>query len=159
MGRTIAEISEETLKLETYIGTKKDGDELSFFQIETETKIKMNERGKNFLRTALKRAKREYSSIHGHGIKLANASLVVPILSHKFKKIDRAVHRADKSHRNLQEQFFDQLDPVHQKQVLFAGAVFGAIRIAAQNGKLIYKKETKNANDNGIKIQIPKIDF
>uniref|UniRef100_A0A6M3L492 Uncharacterized protein n=1 Tax=viral metagenome TaxID=1070528 RepID=A0A6M3L492_9ZZZZ len=152
-------LSEETLKLQQYITTQEDGTELSYLEIEQATGIDMNERGKQILRRGIKRARREYSTIRGYGIKLACPETTLPILSGKIIKIDRCVKRAEKTHHTLQEQFFSQLSPEEQKQILFAGAVFGAIRIAAENGKLIYKR--KNAEEaqkyNEIKIALPDI--
>ena len=138
--RTIPEISKETLILEEYIRTKEDGTELSFEQITHETGITMNTYNKNHLRTACKRAKREYASIYGYGIKLADDKTVMPILTNRLVKIDRTVKRGEKSQKILQEQFFNSLSEQEQKNILFIGACFGAIRAAAENGKLIYQK-------------------
>ena len=154
MGRTIGELSENTLKIQNYLEEQEVGTELSYKNIEHNTKVKMDLNGKANLRTALKRGKIEYSTIQGYGIKLADADSTMKILSQKTIKIDRAVKRAEKSHKNLQEQFFESLDEQHQKELLYIGAVFGAIRVAAENGKVIYSKKTKKIT-NSINIPIP----
>lgn len=155
---TVGEVSQEVLKLQAYIETLPEGSDVSWSEVEKETRIKMDIRGKAHFRTALKRAKREYSARHGLGMKLADPDSVMPILSTRYKKIDRTVRRADKTQRILQEQFFHKLTPQDQQQVLYAGLVFGAIRVAAQNGKLIYQNK-KPPMAGSMVIPIPKIDF
>ena len=63
MGRTIGELSQETLSIQKYLEDQKVGTELSYANIQHETGVKMDNKGKNKLRTALKRAKIEYSTI------------------------------------------------------------------------------------------------
>jgi len=155
MGRTIGELSEDTLSIQSYLQKQKSGKKLSYANIEHETGVSMDNNGKSKLRTALKRAKIEFSCIPKYGLKLADAGSTMNILSSKTIKIDRAVKRAEKSHKNLQEQFFESLDEIHQKELLYVGAVFGAIRVAADNGKLIYRKKIKKFS-NSINIPIPK---
>jgi len=155
MGRTIAKVSDNTLKLQSIMENFHPGDELSFNNIEHDSGVKMNERGKQYLRTACKRAKIEYSSIRGVGIKLADPRTTMQILSHRLIKVDNSVKRADKSHKNLQEKFFSQLTIKEQKDRLYIGSVFGAIRAASNNAKLIYGKNIKKINFS-VEIPIPK---
>lgn len=157
MARTIAKISEETLKVQSFIESQKDGAELSFEKIAYETGVKMDTRGRGYLRTAIKRTRKEYSSIPKYGIKLADKDSAMPILLNKLTKIDRAVKRGSKSRDNIQEHFYRELDETTQKELLYIGAVFGAIRIAADNGKIMYSKN-KKMSDASLNIQIPKFD-
>lgn len=136
--KTIPEVSKETLILQTYIAAQPDGADLSFEKITVDTGIQMDAANKDHLRTACKRAKREYSSIYGYGIQLADTGSVMPILTNRLVKIDRTVKRGEKSQKLLQERFFHDLDEKEQRDILFIGACFGAIRVAAENGKLIY---------------------
>lgn len=138
--KTIPQVSDDTLKLQAFIEKQKEGTELSFNNIQSKTGIRMDEKGKSYLKTALKRSKMEYSSIRGYGIKIAETSDVMPILTNKLVKIDKAVRRGEKCQKNLQEKFFDSLDQQTQKQILFVGAVFGAVRVAAENGRVVYSK-------------------
>ena len=150
----IAIVSENTLKIELFLSKCKIGEELSFDNIGHEAGVNMNQLGKNYLRTALKRLKLEYISIRGYGIKLADSKTTMPIVASRLTKIDKAVKRADKTHRNLQEQFFESLTPQEQKQLLFVGATFGAIRVAAENGRLMY--QSKHKLTNTVTIPIPE---
>lgn len=154
MGRTIAEVSAETLKLQAYVEKLPDGTELSFHRIAHDTKLAMDETNKQHLRAAINRCKREYSSIRGYGIKLAESKDALPILTHRLTKIDKAVLRGEKSQKRLQERFIHSLNAEEQRQLLFAGAVFGAIRVAAQNGRLIYQKSDPKAIAGKINIPI-----
>ena len=158
MKRTVAKVSEKTLKIEAYLKTFQPGEELSFIALEVGSGVKMDTKGKGYLRTALKRAKLEYSPIHGEGIKLANPEMTMPILINKLTKVDRAVKRADKSHKNLQTKFFASLTKTEQNQLLYVGAVFGAIRVAAENGKLIYSGKNKMSNAETLQIPVPRFD-
>lgn len=157
MRKSIAVVSEETLKIQSYLGTVKDGETVDYRDIERGSTVKMDNAGKQKLRSALRRAKREYSPIRGIGIKLACPDMVVPILGNRIIRIDNAVKRADKTHKALQVQFFSSLTTEQQKQILFAGAVFGAIRIAAENGKMIYRKGKEGIGQNSIRVPIPDI--
>lgn len=156
MGRTIAQVSESTLILQTYLEGKKDGAQLSYSQIGNETGVRMNDAGKSYLRTALKRAKKEYSTIRKYGIKLADKDTAMGIVTHKLEKIDRSIKRGEKTHKNIQSQFFDSLSQNEQREILYLGAVFGAIRVAANNGKIVYLKQPKNIGSS-VNIPIPKI--
>lgn len=151
--KTIAEVSEETLKIQRLLEEQPDGKELSFDYISAKTGVTMDDRGKGFLRTAMKRAKKVYSPIRGQGVKLADSKSTMPILINKMGKIDRAVKRSEKTHKTLQEQFFSSLPLQQQKEILYIGAVFGAIRVAAENGKIVYSRK-KEISDT-INIPLP----
>ena len=144
--RTVGKISKDSIKLYNYFRGLSPGTELSYCQIENDTGIKMDEIGKNHMRTALNKAKIEYDLIWGYGIVLAQPDNVIKILNTKLIKIDNAVKKADKTNKNL-GVFYSELPPHEQKQVLMVGAVFGAIRVAADNGKRLYKHKNK-INDN-----------
>jgi len=159
MGKPIAEVSADTLKLQAFIEGRKPGDEITFVTVEEVTGVKMDLSGRAKLRTAIKRAKREYSALKGEGVKLADAGMVMPLLASSLIKIDRSVKRGSKRQKTLQSQFFDALSPEEQHNILFCGAVFGAIRIAAENGKLLYKKNKDGITMNPVlSIPIPKTE-
>lgn len=154
MMQTVGQLTEQGLKLQVFIEGLEPGREISFLEVSKETGIAMSGEGRSALRRAMKRAKREYSAMPGWGVRLADASCVMPILSTRIRRIDSSVKRADNSQKLLQEQFFESLTAEDQKRILFAGAVFGAIRVAAEQGKMIYKKEKVS----GPTIHIPLPD-
>lgn len=155
MKKTIAELDKESIQIQEFLAIQKRGAELSYMAIEHGSGVKMDLRGKTHLRRALHRMKIEYSCTFGYGIRLADTGSVMPILSTRISRIDRAVKRGDRSQRILQEQFFNSLSAEEQKQILFAGAVFGAIRLAADQGRQLYKKrESLSAT---VHIELPKL--
>lgn len=158
MARTIAIVSKETLKLQAYIEQQKPGTELSYYKISHDTGVELDTKGKTYLRTALHRAKKEYTTIHNQGIVLADKNNAMDIVTHRLDKIDKAVKRGEKTHKNIQAQFFDSLPLEKQKEILYIGAVFGAIRVAADNGKIMYSNNSgKKQINSSLNIQIPKL--
>jgi len=150
--RTIPEVSKETLCFQSYIEGMSPGMVLSWDRIANDTGLEMNEANKAHFRTGMKRANREYSGIFGYGVKLAGSEDVMPILTNRLIKIDRTVRRGEKSQKLLQEQFFQSLSEKEQKNVLFIGACFGAIRVAAENGSLIFRREVPKQISSSIHI-------
>jgi len=149
--KTIAKISEDTIKLISYIESLSDGQFLKYSQIQGESGVNMDTAGKSYLRTACKRLKREYSCIKGIGIELASEKTANNIIVHSLVKIDRTVRRAEKKYNNLTVSFYEKLSPQEQKQINFIGAAFGAIRVAAENGKH-YIKRCEMQNNGNIKL-------
>ena len=141
--KTIAKLSEESLKLINYIQEFLPGQYLSYEQIQKDTGVEMNIRGKAYLRTALKKLKKEYSCVIGKGIELASANSALPIITRKLIKVDNAVRQSEKSYNNITNDFYHELEEDEKKQIHFLGAAFGAIRLAAENGKK-YIKYSKN---------------
>ena len=152
----VAKISENTIILFNFISNCEVGEELSFAKIEHETKVKMDNKGKQNLRSAINKAKLVYSSIIGYGIKLADKDVAMPILGTQLTKIDRTVKKGAKTHKRLMEQFFEELPEAEQKQFLFIGAAFGAIRVASENGRLVYESKNKMLNANVLNVPLPK---
>ena len=149
--QTLAKISEESLTLMNYLKDVEHGQILSYQQIEQDTGVKMsNPAGRSYLRTACKKLKREYSCIRGIGIKLASADTATTLVIGRLVKIDNAVKRGERTYNNVSIAFYNELTPNEQKQINFVGAAFGAIRVAAENGKYYLKNIQKNASTNPI---------
>jgi hypothetical protein len=137
--RTIGDTHQDTLKLQDFLSTQNHGSVLTYEVVQRETGVTMDLIGKGRLRQAMKHLRREYSAIRGTGIRLADASGVLPIISSRMNRIDNAVRRADKSQRNLQDQFYAEMSAEDKKRILFMGAVFGAIRLAAEQGRQVQR--------------------
>jgi hypothetical protein len=140
--KTIAKISEETLKIVNYLQAIPHGQILTYAQIQKDTDVEMSNSGKSYLRTALRKLKREYSCIHGIGIELASVKTATGIVVNRLVKIDKAVKRGEKTYKNMIVEFYNELPIREQKQINFIGAAFGAIRVAAENGRF-YLKNTQ----------------
>lgn len=142
--RTLAKISEESLTLVNYLQDVEHGQILSYQQIEKDTGVKMDSAaGRSYLRTACKKLKREYSCLRGVGIKLMSADTATELIIGRLVKIDNAVKRGEKTYNNVSLAFYNELSPDEQKQINFVGAAFGAIRVAAENGKFCLRNATK----------------
>lgn len=139
--RTIAEVHEDVLKLQEFLEAQAPGADLPYMRIEAETGVRMDDTGKARMRQALRRSHLESATKYAEGIKLASADFSMPILGMRMTRIDKAVRRADRTQKNLQTQFYEAMSDADKKKVLFAGAVFGAIRLAAKNGKLMYRRD------------------
>lgn len=144
--KTLAKISEDTLTLIRYLEGVEHGQMLSYQKIEQDTGVKMDTpAGKSYLRTACKKLHREYSCLRGVGIELASPKSATTLVVGRLVKIDNAVKRGERTYNNVSIAFYNELPPAEQKQINFIGAAFGAIRVAAENGKY-YLKNTVRAN-------------
>ena len=149
--QTLAKISEESLTLINYLKNVEHGQILSYQQIEKDSGVKMNNpAGRSYLRTACKKLKLEYSCLRGVGIKMAGADTAMTLVVGRLVKIDNAVKRGERTYNNVSMAFYNELEPAEQKQINFVGAAFGAIRVAAENGKYYLKNITKSAPVNPV---------
>lgn len=142
---TIAEVSKETLRIENVLKTCKPGEFLSYANITNLSGVKMDNRGKQFLRTALNRLKLEYSPVMGKGIELAGPMNAIGIVSKRVIKIDNSVKRAEKTTKRVTNQFYDQLGEHEQKNINYLGAVFASLRAYSQSAKTFFKRTEHKA--------------
>jgi hypothetical protein len=157
MKNSVSKISEKTLKIQNFLETLDKGKIISYEELSFKTGVPMDKKGKTYLRSALSRAKIEYSVVHGEGIELASPTNTIRFVGNRLIKVDKAVKRAEKTQKNLINDFFNNLPPEEQKQILYIGAVFGAIRVASDNGKMIYSSKNKVKNCS-LEIPLPKFD-
>ncbi len=139
--KTVAQMSEEAVRLTQYIEGLPEGADITYDTVREELGIKMNTIGKNKLRQAIERCRREYTNIRNVGYQLADPGNSMAILSTRLQRIDQTVKRADKSQVIIYDDFYDRLPPEQQKAVVFLGATFGAIRVAAESGKRVYGRQ------------------
>lgn len=139
--KTIAEVSNETLRIEEFLKTLHNGQQVSYSEIEKQSGVKMNARGRGFMRTALKRLNLEFTTIHGEGIELGSPDNAMRIISTRIVRIDNSVRRAEKTVKNVHDKFYDSLNDIEKKNVMYLGAVFGAIRQHSNSAKAFFKKE------------------
>jgi len=137
---TIAEVSKETLQIEAFLKTFNPGEKILYQTIENETKVRMDNKGKQFMRSALNRLKLEYTCIHGQGIELCSPINATGIIAHKVIRVDKAVKRADKTTKRVTSQFYNQLSDADKQHVNVVASIFGALRGYATNARLLFKK-------------------
>jgi hypothetical protein len=137
--KTIAEVSRETLLIEAYLRTLQPGMFVPYTDIEHETGVPMDLKGKGYMRTAMNRLKTEYTCVRGKGITLADQLNATSIIAHKVIRIDSAVNRAAKTTKRISNQFYDLLNANDQQHVNVLEATFGAIKTYALAAKRIFK--------------------
>lgn len=135
---SIQKVSEETLKIEALLTNAEKGKFFSYTELQDLTGVIMNNRGKGFMRTALKRLKQPYECIKGTGIKLLSSENASRIVVNRVVKIDNSVKKADKITRQVHEKVYDELTEAEQKNIKFLGALFGTIRSYSQSAKRIF---------------------
>jgi len=144
--KTIQEVSKETLQIENFISTKEEGSFLTYAEIEKESGVIMDNRGKSFLRTALKRCGHEYLCMKGEGIELASPDSAMTITAHRLVKIDNTVKKSKKTTRNLHNKFADRMEETASKQISFVVAFFALIETQSANMKRMIKGRTDISN-------------
>lgn len=141
MNKTIQEVSKETLKLEGIFSTATPGEFFSYEMLQKLSNVKMDERGKSYMRSALKRLKLPYEVIIGNGIKILSAKNASQIVINKVVKIDNSIKRAEKTTKQVRARVYNQLTEPEQKNINFLGALFGTIRSYSASAKRIFSKE------------------
>lgn len=137
---TIAQASSQTLRIENVLKTSRPGEFITYKNIEVLSGVKMDNKGKGYLRTALNRLKLEYSPVPGEGIELASAQNAIVIVSKRVVKIDNSVKKAEKTTKRITNQFYDKLSESEQKNVNYLSAVFASLRAYSQSAKMFFKK-------------------
>ena len=142
---TTFEVSKQTLKIEAYLKTLNPGQKVSYKEIESESGVTMNDRGKQFMRSALNRLKIEYSCIRGNGIELCDEISATGMIARRVIKIDSAVRRADKTTKRVTTQFYSKLSENDKQHVNVVASIFGAIRAYSQNARMMFKRPDQRA--------------
>ena len=150
--KSIQKVSENTLKIENYLSGKNLGDSISYRELELKTGVKMNTYGKSYLRTAIKRLNLDYECIQNEGIVLISDKNAGRIIVHKLVKIDNAVKRGKRSLNVIYDRVYESLSEPEKKHINFIGAAFGAIQLAAENGKRMIKIQNKAQNNKDIPL-------
>lgn len=142
---TISEVSKQTLQIESVLKAAKPGDFITYKNLEILSGVKMDNKGKGYMRTALNRLKLEYSPRMGEGIELASPENSISIVSKRVIKIDNSVKRAEKTTKRVTNQFYDKLTEHEQKNVNYLSAVFASLRAYSQSAKTFFKKTENKA--------------
>lgn len=153
---TIAKTSEEGLKLREYMSVQSPGSFITYLQIQDESGVLMDSRGKNLVRSALTSQKIEYTCLRGKGIELAGVETAVGIMNQKFVRVSNTIKKAAKTQKNIQEKFYDDLSEQDKRKVLLAGTVFAMMHaMAKDNSKSLVKNTISNTETYS--IELPKI--
>lgn len=147
MNNSIQEISQNTLKFEAIFSIAEKGKFFSYGDLYQATKVVMDINGKSYMKSALRRLKLPYETIHGEGIRLLSKDNATRIVVRDVMKIDRSVKKAEKTTKQVQNRIFDELPKEQQEQVKFLGSLFGAIRAYSTSAKAIFKPQQMKIGD------------
>jgi hypothetical protein len=142
----IAEVAKETLLIEKYVGTLNPGERLLYRNIEKETGIKMDQKGKASLRSSLRRLKLNYTRLRspdkGLGYILACPENSVGIVVENVMRVDKGIKKTHKVTVALKEKFYNQLNDIDQKSMDFVHRETGAmLAFARLITKGVYAKD------------------
>jgi hypothetical protein len=141
MSRTIAEVSNDTLKIETVLKNSKTGDFLAYGILEDLSGVKMDNKGKGFLRTALKRLKLDYSPVRGEGIQLTDHNTASDAVVETVVKVDRAVKRGNKRVKNITKaDYFSEIESVTKKDILCVSSMLETLANHSKGAKTFFQK-------------------
>lgn len=141
MNKSIAEVSKDTLKIEGVLSTLSHGDYISYGDLANKSGVSMDNKGKSYLRTALKRLKLDYTTIKGEGIELEGKNNQTAILAGGIIKMDRAVKRTNKQFKQAPEKpYFKDQSMQDKTFILSTGAILGAISENSKKAKVFFPK-------------------
>lgn len=142
---------EDIQTLSAFFGAQADGDYLPWFKIETDTGIKMDLRGKNLARTALRKIKRPYLTVKGEGVRLSAPDNAIEIMGERFKRIDGSVRRADRTRSHLSDRHMHELDEGAAHTMETLGRFFGTIRAVAKSADQVVYGRLRMHAERGVK--------
>lgn len=145
---SIQEVSKETLQLENVFRSANPGEFFLYSELQKLTGVKMDETGKTYMRSALKRLKLPYEVIRGKGVAVLSPKNATNIVIHKVVKVDTAIKRAEKTTKQVRERVYNELTEPEQKNINFLGALFGTIRSYSQSAKKIFGKKPVMIGEN-----------
>lgn len=145
---SIQEVSKETLQLENVFRSANPGEFFLYSELQKLTGVKMDETGKTYMRSALKRLKLPYEVIRGKGVAVLSPKNATNIVVHKVVKVDTAIKRAEKTTKQVRERVYNELTEPEQKNINFLGALFGTIRSYSQSAKKIFGKKPVMIGEN-----------
>jgi hypothetical protein len=139
--KTLPKISKETLHLENFLKEALEGEIILFDSLEAVSGVKMDAKGRGYLKTALNKLKLPYEAIRGKGLRLVCPDNALNIVAHKIIKIDNSVKKAEKTTKQVRDKTFDKLNMKEQEQITFLTAWFGSVRAFSNSAKTLFGKE------------------
>lgn len=145
---TIQEVSKDTLTIESFLKEQSEGQELTYAIIEKRTGVLMDERGKTYLKSALRRLKLPYEVFRGQGIRLLCADNAMRIVAHKTIRIDSATRRAEKvTNQVVKSDTFEKIDIANQQRLNGLASLYATIRVFAGSAKRIFNSQKIRIGD------------
>lgn len=132
--------SQTMLELKSFFSDIPDGAMVEYADIQSKTGVQMDNKGKGYMRSALKSLNREYCCIPGVGIELDSPGNAMQIVSGRARSIDSSLRRANKSSRNMFEKHYQEMDEKDRERLGACVSLFGAVSAVAKGLTKIYKK-------------------
>jgi hypothetical protein len=101
-------------------------------EIEQNTGVSMDERGREIVRQEIRKAAREYEAIRGSGIRLSSPETAETIAMHSAKRIVEAVKSSAKVHDRLITTHGEQMNDESKRKLLASRGLLGAIETSAR---------------------------
>ena len=133
------EPSKELAILKGLLNDLPAGAYIAYAEIEQQTGVAMNVRGKCILRSALRSLKREYHCDRGNGIELENPANAMVLVTGRVKRVNGSLRRADKTVTRMAERYMEKLPKDDRDRLLATASLFGAIKAMAKGLSSIYK--------------------
>lgn len=138
--KSIQEVSKQTLLIQNYLMDYPKDQKLTYSDLEIATGVKMDNQGKQFLRSALKRMKMPYVCIKGEGIEFTNTKTALSIAAHDAKGLLVKIKGARKRVTQVLSICGDQLPDVDRSKLQYTGATYGSLELSAKQSTMVYGK-------------------
>ncbi len=138
---TLQDVSANTLKLENIFSSAIEGQYFSYKELQQLTNVVMDNKGKTYIYSALRRLKLPYETVRGEGIKLLSKDNATRIVIGKIIKTDNSIKRAEKTTKQVKDRVYEQLTEPEKKNIIFLGTLFGTIRSYSQSAKRIFNNK------------------
>jgi len=132
--------NEEMLTLKAFFSEIPKGAFLSYNEIQAKSGVKMDNRGKQLMRSALRSLKIEYACNSGVGIELESEKNCMYLVTGRMRKVSSGLKRADKTTTRMTERYVQDLPPADRDRLVATASLFGTIKALAKGLSDIYKK-------------------
>lgn len=121
------EPSPEMEALRGWLADAPEGAYVTYVEAEKATGVRMDTRGKQLLRSALRSLDREYRVERGVGIELDSPENTLPIITRRFRAVSNSSKRAAKTTRILYDRHHEKLPEEDRHKVTFAASVLSTM--------------------------------
>ncbi len=132
--------SEEYLILVAYVATQAHGALLNYNDVQHFTGVKMDVGGKEKLRRAILKNKREYTVVRKVGYELGSAHKSTMIISFRLRRIDSQVKRGGRAHSSLTSTFSKEFTVEERRAMDFANTILNATNLAIEDSAKLFSK-------------------
>lgn len=147
------EPSKETLELQSLLEKAPDHAYLTYDDISKASGIAMDTRGKQLLRTAVKRCDRAYRVDRGVGIELDGPKNTMNIVSSRLTRISSAIKKGHNTTQLMMARNMERMDQPHRDRLTASASLLGAIMAVSTGLKRLYSSKPEQLTVS--KIPLP----